>query len=170
MKKFLRFAGEVKSWTCLSFTGAVVIYTLFDYVSYCLSPKTSAWFSLEGFLSRKISYRVLYPMLGLSICITLLQYVFFSGKVIKKMSYSLRMLLFGTLCFGVCVLFAACFGWFWLDQPGHWAAFIGIFLIAFGVFSLGFELYFRVMRQKYDAALGRSQKRQNCEESVNKQE
>ena len=28
MKKFLRFIGELKSWGCLSFTGALCIYML----------------------------------------------------------------------------------------------------------------------------------------------
>ena len=32
MKKFIRFIGELKSWGCLSFTGALCIYMFIDWL------------------------------------------------------------------------------------------------------------------------------------------
>ena len=61
MKKFLEMIGELKTWGCLSFTGALCIYCFIDF--------------LYG--GESIRYSLIVQMLALCGMITLLQYVFF---------------------------------------------------------------------------------------------
>ena len=142
MKKFLKFVGELKNWGCMSFTGAICIYMFIDW--------------LTG--GESIRYTLIVQMLALCGIITLLQYVFFSGQVLKKPSYWLRLFIFLGLVLGVCGIFAWAFHWFPLDNPGAWISFLVIFFTAFVVLCLGFEIYFRVLGKKYDEALGRKKK------------
>lgn len=152
MKKFLRFVAEIKTWGCLSFTGTVCIYSFIDFV-------------MGGEYMR---YTLIWQMLAMCGIITLLQYIFFSGQVMKKTGYFPRLCIFCVLILGVCSGFAWVFRWFPLENPGAWFSFVIVFFVAFVVLCLGFELYFRILGRKYDAALGRSQKRPNHEEKVNK--
>lgn len=142
MKKFLKFVGEIKNWGCLSFTGALCIYSFIDFL-------------LGG---EYIRYTLIWQLLAMCGVITLLQYIFFSGQVLKKPSYWLRMALFCGLTLVVCAAFAWVFHWFPLENAGAWLTFVVIFFVVFLVFCLGFELYFRILGQKYDQALGRSRK------------
>ena len=142
MKKFLSIVGELKTWGCLSFTGALCVYTLINTVlgeAYIACAKV-------------------YQMLALCGIITLLQYVFFSGRVLKRPSYYVRMALFCLLIFGVCAGFAWAFRWFPVESLGAWGLFVVLFFVIFLVFCLGFEIYYRILGKRYDQALGRSQK------------
>lgn len=141
MKKFLRFVGELKTWGCLSFTGAVCIYSAIDF--------------LMG--GKSMAYSLIWQLLAMCGVITLLQYVFFSGQVVKKTNYGLRLGIFCPLVFLVVAGFAWLFRWFPMEQPGAWVSFVVIFLAAFMVLCLGFELYFRAMGARYDEHLGRAQ-------------
>ncbi len=143
MKKFLEMVGELKTWGCLSFTGALCCYSLID--------------SLTG--GEYIRHTLVWQMLALCGCITLLQYVFFSGRVLKKPSYYLRMAIFCGLILILCAGFAWAFHWFPLRNGGAWISFLAIFFGIFLVFCLGFEIYFRILGRKYDQLLGRSQQR-----------
>lgn len=143
MKKFLRFVGELKTWGCLSFSGALFIYTTID------------WIWGDG----AIECATVYQMLALCGVITLLQYVFFSGQVLKKPSYYVRMAMFCVPAFVVCAVFAWVFGWFPLEKGGAWVAFTVIFFAIFAVFCVGFEIYFRIMGKKYDQALEKSHRK-----------
>ena len=140
MKKFLRFVGEIKTWGCLSFSGAVFIYATID------------WIWGDGV----VECAVLYQLLALCGIMTLLQYVFFSGQVLKKPSYYVRVALFCVPAFLVCGAFAWAFGWFPVESLGAWGLFVAIFFVIFAVFCVGFEIYFRIMGKKYDDALEKS--------------
>lgn len=142
MKKFFRFIAELKNWWCLSFTGALCVYMFIDW--------------LMG--GEYIRYTLIVQLLAMCGIITLLQYVFFSGQVLKRLSYWLRLLIFCGLVFGVCEAFAWAFHWFPMGDLGAWISFIVIFFAAFAVLCLGFEIYFRALGRKYDEALGRNKK------------
>lgn len=142
MKKFLAFVAELKTWGCLSFTGALCIYTLIDT------------FWGDGV----IACGTVYQLLALCGIITLLQYVFFSGRVLKKPSYYVRTAIFCVLIFAVCAAFAWLFHWFPTGNLGAWVTFTAIFFVIFVVFCLGFEVYFRILGKKYDTALEKSQR------------
>lgn len=140
MKKFLELVAELKTWGCLSFSGALFIYTFIDT------------FWGDGV----IACATVYQILALCGVITLLQYVFFSGRVLKKPSYYVRMVLFCVPTFAVCAGFARVFGWFPMTNGGAWLMFTGIFFVIFAVFCVGFEIYFRIVGKKYDEALEKS--------------
>lgn len=157
MKKFMRFVMEMKSWISLSFTAAMLIYLTVEFILACGEEGglIQGW---SGFIGAKMSCGLVLQIFVLCACITVLQYVFFSGRVLKKLSYGLRMLWFAVLCFGLCLGFAAACQWFPLENAGAWLSFAVIFLIAFAGISLGFELYFRVMGKRYNEALGRERR------------
>lgn len=169
MKKVLEIVGELKSWISLTFTASLLIYLTVDFLQICWQPipesekfwGNNTWWDV--FMDRRIQIGLVVQLFFLCACISVLQYVFFSGKVLKKPSYSLRMAVFGVLCFGLCVGFAVFNQWFQLDDLGHWATFVIIFLISFGGISLGFELYYRILGAKYDERLGRVQSKKNAE-------
>lgn len=168
MKKLIKTVMELKSWICLSFTAAMLIYLTVEFVRACLDGHGGLGEIWEAFAGGRMQYGLILQLFILCACISLLQYVFFSGRVLKKPSYSLRMAVFAVLCFGLCVLFASVCRWFPMGYPGAWVSFTVIFLVAFGGISLGFELYYRAMGVKYDAALGRRQSEGKNDESMNK--
>ena len=140
MKKFVQSLPQVVVNLCISFTVAVLIYAAFSRGTL---PQGMVW-----------------QLLLLSAAATLLQFAFFSGKVVKRLSYLWRMVIFAVLLLGVVSGCAVAFRWFPLDQAAYWLTFAGFFLLGYLVISLAFELFFRFQRKQYDAALGRY-KRQN---------
>ena len=142
MKKILQALPELLTNLCISFTIATLVYTLFDWNKETMRR---GW---------------VFEILLLCAIATLLQYVFFSGKAVKRLSYLWRMAIFAVLMLGVVSGAAVLFQWFPLDQMGSWLWFVGIFLVGFAAITLVFELVFRFKRREYDEALGRY-KRQN---------
>ena len=126
MKKILEAAVELKTWACLSFTAAVLIYTVCSL----------------AFGERSMDLVMVFELLGLSVGATLLQFVCFSGKVIKKMRYSVRMLVFSIPMFGVAGLCAVLFRWFPIQDPWAWISFAAFYLLGFIGITLGFEIYY----------------------------
>ena len=115
MKKFVQSLSQVVVNLCISFTVAVLIYAAFSQGTL---PQGMVW-----------------QLLLLSAAATLLQFAFFSGKVVKRLSYLWRMVLFAALMLAV-----------------------GLFLVLFAAISLAFEVGFRLRRRVYDDALGRYKK------------
>lgn len=140
MKRFLRLVGEIKTWGCLSFTGAICVNAFMDTI----------WG--DGVME----CATVYQMLALCGIITVLQYVFFSGQVVKRLGYAVRMVLFCVPTFAVCAAFAWFFGWVPMENGGTWGLFTVIFFVVFAVLCVGFEICFRIMGKRYDDALGRS--------------
>ena len=159
MKKFLQMVMELKNWICLSFTASLLIYIVIDILVPGELPPGNvvmdiAWCWSYGY----IKYRLVFQLLGLCLCISILQYVFFSGQMLKKPSYFVRIAVFGVLCLGLCTGATIAFGWFSLDSLEHWGKFFLIFVVCFVGISLGFEVYYRAMGKRYNEALGRKQK------------
>lgn len=142
MKKILQVLPELLTNLCISFTVATLVYTLFDWDKETMRR---GW---------------VFEILLLCAAATVLQYLFFSGKAVKRLSYLWRMVIFAVLLLGVVSGCAVAFRWFPLDQAAYWLMFAGFFLLGYLVISLVFELFFRFQRKQYDAALGRY-KRQN---------
>lgn len=138
MKKFLSIVAELKTWGCLSFTASLVTYTLCSM--------------LWG--EKAVSHSRIYQLLAMCGLITVLQYVCFSGEFLKKLRYSLRMVLFGAAILLLCGGFAWVFQWLPLKSMGAWGLFFLIFLVIFVVLGLGFEIYFQAAGKKYDGLLG----------------
>ncbi len=138
MKQFLRFVVEWKTAAALSYTAAVVIYTV---VSLALGGEA-------------VSIRVLLSLLLICAVGSAVQYLCFTDHVLKSMRYTRRTLLFLALFFPLLAGTAWLFRWFPVEQAGAWLTFAASFAIAFMVFTLGFELFYRAAGRKYDGLLG----------------
>lgn len=138
MKKFVQSLSQVVVNLCISFTVAVLIYAAFSRGTL---PQGMVW-----------------QLLLLSAAATLLQFVFFSGKAVKRLSYLWRMALFAALMLAVVSACAVGFGWFPVENAANWLVFVGVFLALFAAISLAFEVGFRLRRKVYDDALGRYKK------------
>ncbi len=138
MKQFAQSLSQVVVNLCISFTIAVLIYAAFSQGTL---PQGMVW-----------------QLLLLSAAATLLQFAFFSGKVVKRLSYLWRMVLFAALMLAVVSACAVGFGWFPVADARSWLFFVGLFLVLFAAISLAFEVGFRLRRRVYDDALGRYKK------------
>lgn len=138
MKKSAEVMAEFKKWVCLCFTGQITLYAAFSLI----------------FGQLVMDCVMVFEMLGISLAVSLMQFVFFSGHIIKKLRYSLRLVLFSLLLVGALSLCAVIFHWFPLENGGAWFFFVGAFLVCLLVFTLGFEIYFWAAGKKYDGLLG----------------
>ena len=125
MKKLVECLPQLLTNLCISFTVATLVFTAFDY-------------SKETMRRERI-----YEMLLICAVATVLQYILFSGNVVKRLSYLWRMVLFPT------------------GQVEYWIVFAGCFLAGYVIISLVFEVGFRLRRKVYDDALGRYKKDRN---------
>lgn len=79
--------------------------------------------------------------------------LWFTDRVIRKLTYPLRILGFGITGFVALAACALLGGWFPMDNPWAWGSFAAIFLITLGAFCLGYQIYFRKTVGNFDAAL-----------------
>ena len=135
MKKFLQSLPQVLVNLCVSYTCAVLLYTLLDAQQ---ATMRRAW---------------LYEILAICAAATVLQYVFFSGKAVKRLSYLARMAWFAAAM--LVVVCGAALAFIVLYNLGSWLWLVGIFLVGFAAITLVFEGWFRLKRRVYDDALGR---------------
>lgn len=147
MKNFLSAVTEFKTWVCLCFTGTILIYTVCQM----------------AFGDGTMECAAVFQLLGLSLGVTFFQYLCFSGRVLKKMRYSLRMLLFSVPMMGLLALFAVVFHWFPVDRIEVWGTFLLIALAVFVGISIGFEVYFWAVGKKYDGLLGQYRAKRETE-------
>ena len=138
MKGFLRFVLEWETAACLSFTAAFLLYAA---ISLLRGEETARWTTL-------------FSLLLVCALASAIQYLCFTDRVLKKMRYTRRTLLFLALFFPTIAGAAWLFRWFPTDQLGAWIIFAGCFAAAFAVFTLGFEIFFRAAGRKYDGLLG----------------
>ncbi len=141
MKKFMEAVMEWKTAACLMFTGCVILCAIIT-----LFAGESA-----------VSINTLASMLIVSALGSLLQMLAFTERIIKKLRYSARMLMFAVPFLAVLALNAYLFRWF-PQESGYWLTFTMIFIAVFAGMSIGFEIYYRVMGKKYDGLLGQYRK------------
>lgn len=147
MKQFLRVALEWKTNCCLLFTGAMFLYMVFLWV-FDAPPELPTMFSL----------------LLMSVLASFIQFLAFTEHIIKRMRYSLRLVLFVVLFFPVLTACAVLYQWFPTSRPGAWLIFLGTFLMFFLIFTGGFELYYHLTGRKYDGILGQYKKQREQRE------
>ena len=137
MKRFLQFVMEWKTAACFMFTGTMLVFLVL-----C---------QLWG--QSRVETAQLWALLLVSAAGTFVQWLCFGGRVITRMRYTRRALLFCLLFFPLLCLIAWYFQWL-PDSGGAWLIFIGIFLLVFLAVTLGFEIYYRATGRKYDGLLG----------------
>ncbi len=147
MKKAFACIMEWKTNACLSFTAAVVIYSVF------------AW----AFHQQVVELRTLLSLLLICAIGSALQLLCFTEHIIRKMRYTRRTLLFLVLFFPLLSGTAALFRWFPTEYAGAWLVFAGSFVAAFVVMTIGFEIYYRAAGKKYDGLLGQYRREKESE-------
>lgn len=151
MKKFFEGVMEWKTPASLLFSGSVIL---------CIV--------IMAFLGKtEIPIPMLVSLLIISAVGSFLQFLAFSNHIIKKMRYSLRMIVFILPFFALLAANALWFRWFPAGLAGGWLTFTGIFIVVFIGMTVGFEIYYRVTGKKYDGLLG--QYRQNREQEKEKE-
>ena len=138
MKKWFKHLMEWKTGACLSYTAAVLIYAVVSLL----------------FGEKNVSITVLFELLALCLAGSLLQYVTFTDAVIKKMRYSLRIIVFTLPFFALMTLCAVVFDWFPKGEPFAWVMFFIIFVLVLALCTAGFEIYYRATGRRYDGLLG----------------
>ncbi len=138
MKKWMKAVAEFKTWACLCFTVEMVIYA-----GCCLI-----------FGQAEMESVMVFELLGVAVAVSLLQFVFFSGRFLKKTRYSVRLLLFSIPMLGLLSLCAVLFHWFPVENGWAWLTFVATFVVMLLCTTLGFEIYFRAAGKKYDGLLG----------------
>ena len=95
---------------------------------------------------------------------TFLQMLAFSDRIIKRMRYTLRLLLFAAPFLALLAGNAWFFHWFHVEDALHWLVFASIYLVVFVGGTISFEIYFSLMGKKYDGLLGQYRKQKESEE------
>lgn len=110
------------------------------------------------FKNESVEITTILSILLFSILGSLIQCIAFTNFLIKKASYSTRLIIFIIPFLAVLSICAICFNWFPKDNIGSWITFMIIFIAIFIVMTIGFEIYFRVVGKKYDGLLGQYKK------------
>lgn len=137
MKKFWAVAMALKERTAMIYTGAMCFYLFFLFV----------------FQWESVPLHMLFSMLLVSIAAALMQILAFSNLILKKLSYTWRLVVFAIPFGAVLTACAVVFRWFPIENPGAWITFGVIFVVIFVLCMAGFELYFRLSGRKYDDKL-----------------
>ena len=143
MKNFLEGVLEWKTWAALMFSGAVVIYIVIA--------------ALMG--ATEIPILEIVSLLIVSTAGTFIQYVAFGPRIIKRMRYTVRMIVFAVPFLALLSGVAYFFHWFPSEHGLAWLSFLAGFLLAFAGATISFEIYFKVTGKKYDGLLGQYRKR-----------
>jgi len=146
MKQFWEGLMEWKTAASLMFTGCVILCAV-----------------IVLFLGESvISISVLAALLIVCALGTFLQFFAFTDRIIKKMRYTVRMIVFAIPFFALITATAFFFRWFTPDTA-NWLMFAGVILIVFIGMTVGFEIYYRAMGKKYDGLLGQYRKQRQSQ-------
>ena len=147
MKKFFKTVMEWKIIAALVFSSSIIICAIITLITGATAIPISTVASL-----------LIVSSVG-----TFIQFFAFSDRIIKKMHYTIRMIVFTVLFFIMLALNAIYFEWFPIENSIFWLTFVGIFLVIFIVMIIGFEIYYRAMGKKYDGLLGQYRKHKEAE-------
>jgi len=94
-----------------------------------------------------------------------LQHLAFTDRIIKKMRYTMRIIVFAIPFLALLAANAWFFQWFYVGNMSYWLAFAAIYLIVFIGGTVSFEIYYRTMGRKYDGLLGQYRKQKEAEKA-----
>lgn len=138
MKQLGQGIAKWISGACMMFAGSIIIYMI-----------------IAGAYGKfQIESGIVVSLLLMSAVGTGIQILAFTELVIKKMRYSLRIIVFTVPFFAMLAGCAGVFKWFPTEQYTSWVIFIAIFLFILIVMLIMFEIYFRAAGKKYDGLLG----------------
>ena len=137
MKRFFENVVEWKTSAALLFSGSIILCTVILLIlGEAAMPVVT------------IASLMIVSSVG-----AFLQLLAFSDRIIKKMRYSHRVIVFAVPFFALLAVNAYLLDLF-PHEAGNWLIFTAVFLLVFLVMAIGFEIYFRSMGRKYDGLLG----------------
>jgi len=150
MKKFAEGILEWKTAAALMFSASVLLCAV---ISLMMGENS-------------IPIPTLASLLVVSAIGTFLQFLAFTNHIIKRMRYTLRMVVFAIPFFALLAANAWFFRWFLMESPTPWLIFAGIYAVVFVGGTTAFEIYYRAMGKKYDGLLGQYRKQKEMEEGT----
>lgn len=102
-----------------------------------------------------LSVATMLQFLGVAVCITGLRFLFFTDRIIKQMSITMRTVCMLTVIVAVIVLCVVLFGWFPVDMWESWAAFLLTFSFCFVGSLLVMHFKEKAENRKMEEALRR---------------
>lgn len=127
------------------------------------------FFTLAMIVCLALGYTFAGPSYGLNLTTSLLimtigigvlQALWFSGVVVKKLTYPTRIACFGVTAFPILVVSAHIGAWLPTDRPEAWGLFVAIFFVILALMTVGYMLYFRKTAGSYEQALVRYRNQQ----------
>lgn len=96
-----------------------------------------------------------WTMVGALLLAAVLQMVFFTPVVIKRIGYGARMAGFGVCLFAVLAVCGAVFDWFPADNVGAWISFAITYLVILALMSALFTAIYRRKSKQLDESLAK---------------
>lgn len=124
--------------------------------------KACVMFTIFMLIGSLIAIAFTGPQQGLIMTLTLmlaaiafafLQSLWFTDKLIKHLTYPLRIFGFGVTAFAVLLGCAWLGSWFPMDNPGAWITFTAIYLVILVLCCIGYQIYFKRTVGSFDEAL-----------------
>lgn len=147
-KTFLDYAGQV----LITYGFSIVALNLFCILVGEYARDVSSIYSMgkEG-----LSTATMVQFFGVSVCITGLRFLFFTDKIIRQMSITLRTVCMLLSIIVLILMCAAVFGWFPVDMWQAWTGFFITFALCFVGSMLTTRLKEKTENRKMEEALRR---------------
>lgn len=125
--------GEVLKMLGINFCIAFTIFMLFTMVFGMIYADEEA----------KAGIMYCWGIAGAMLLAVIMQLVFFTPLVIRRLGYGTRIALFGICLYAVLTPAAALFGWFPADIPGAWITWTVIYVVILAFMTVLFTLIYR---------------------------
>jgi len=146
MKNFAEAVHEWKTAAAMMFSASIVLYIVITlFLGESLVPVAA-----------------IISLLIVSGIGTFLQFLAFTGRIIKKMRYSARIVVFAVPFLVVLLISAFLFNWVPVGEALPWLVFIGIYLVVLIGGTIAYEIYYHAMGKKYDGLLGQYRKQRDA--------
>ena len=136
MKKLIEVSVAIKSVAGLVFAGIVILYVIVG----------------TFFGQSSMPFPFMWQAVAIAAITGILHYIAFTEAIIRKMRYSLRLLVFSVPLYITLAIFALIFRWF-PSGAGAWLLFTAVFLVVFGIINAAFEIYSKITGKKYNESL-----------------
>ncbi len=121
-------AGDVIKMMGINFSIAFTLFMLFSMIFGMIYADEEA----------KTGIMYCWTIAGVMLVAVILQLIFFTPLVIKRLNYGFRIALFGACFFVVLTPLAIVFDWFPANLPGAWLIWTITYLVILALFSLVF--------------------------------
>lgn len=137
MRNFFERTFQIKLNAGICFLATVIFYSVISLI----------------YGETHLSIYTLIAFAIISMLCSTIHHLIFSDIFIKKMRYSLRMVIFVIPLLAIIITSAYLNRWLSLEVVGSWLIFVGVFSIAFIGLAVGYEVYFRITGNRYSELL-----------------